>query len=981
MPATLSGRLQGPWYASSTLESLDVFWREVGGPADRLRQRHEFFSTFVTGSDYLKQLVVHHGAAVAEWMDQQPEDVFQEICSKALAVGNQADVDDAAITLRQLKPKAALLIALCDIGRVWSLDEVTRALTHFADCAVKGAVNALLRAAHADETLLQIDSNDPGRGSGYVVLAMGKHGACELNYSSDVDLVVLYDPDTAPLSGAAEPSRFFVRLTQRLTALLQDVTEDGYVFRMDLRLRPDPRATQIAIAIESAATYYENMGQNWERAAYIKARPVAGDIALGEEFLLRLVPYIWRKYLDFAAIADVQSLIRQIHAVKGHGEIAVEGHNLKLGRGGIREIEFFVQTQQLIAGGRNATLRGRRTVEMLDALAAAKWISREAAENLKSCYAELRRLEHRAQMQDDRQTHAVPSDPVLFERFARFAGFVDGGSLRLQLRELLEVVRSHSARLFEKAEDLGGEGGALVFTGGEDDPETIMTLQRMGFRQASEVSATIRGWHFGRYAATRDRRAREALTELMPKLLSALSQTGDADRAFIAFDGFMRGLPAGVQLFAMLRANPGLLDLLAQILGTAPRLAEGLSRRPRVLEAVLDPGFFGSLPTRENLRATLAAMAPSGMSLDEAMDRVRVFGREQSFRVGVRVLSETVTAEDAGRGFAQLADTVIERLLAATEDDLSRQHGKVAGGAVAVVAMGKLGGFEMTAASDLDLMIIYDHDPGVEASDGHRPISPTQYFARLSQRLITAISAPTAEGELYEVDMRLRPSGSKGPVAVSLPAFMAYQAESAWTWEKLALTRARVVAGTPQFAHRLADAIRLALVARRDADATRRDVLAMRGLMLREHKPKSAWDIKRARGGLVEAEFIAQFLQLLHAADDPGILHSNTADAFMALRDRHFLSAADAADLLSACQLYHRLTQVIRLCLTTDFDPETALPGLNRAVSLAAGTADIRGAEALLRENQARTAVIFDRLIGTPEIASPPATESSASAV
>ena len=968
MPAALASRFTAPWYASAGTATPEAFWADLPeGPRAALRQHREFFEAVASGSDYLRGLIIHHAADVAQWLSSAPEDVFEGLCAEIAVAGRMADPAVTGRSLRLIKQRVALLIALCDLGHLWSLEEVTGALTRFADLAVRAVVDSLLREAVARGRLSGLNDEAPGEGSGYVVLAMGKHGAHELNYSSDIDLVVFYDPETAALAPGTEPSTFYVKLTQRLASLLQDVTEDGYVLRVDLRLRPDPRATQVAIAIESAATYYENMGQNWERAAFIKARAIAGDIALGEEFLQRLVPYIWRKYLDFAAIADVQSLIRQIHAVKGHGEIAVEGHNLKLGRGGIREIEFFVQTQQLIAGGRNTALRGRRTTDMLDALAGAGWISADAATDLKHCYRVLRGFEHRSQMQDDRQTHMVPLDADALQRFARFCGFATAAEFRSELRGILETVRNHSARLFEKSEDLGTEQGALVFTGGEDDPETILSLERMGFRQASEVSATIRGWHFGRYAATRDRRAREALTELMPKLLTALSRAGDGDRAFLAFDQFLKGLPAGVQLFAMLRANPGLLDLLAQILGTAPRLAQGLSQQPRVLEAVLDPSFFGPLPPSANLQASLQAMAPPALGLDEVMDRVRVFGREQMFRVGVRVLSETVSAEEAGKGYANVADCIIARLLAATEDDMARNHGRIRNGTVAVVAMGKLGGREMTAASDLDLMLVYDHAADVEASDGRRPLPPAHYYSRLTQRLVTAVSAPTTEGELYDVDMRLRPSGSTGPVAVSLPAFNAYQRESAWTWEKLALTRARVVAGPEAFAETLDAAIRSALCEPRDDNKTKADVLAMRGLMLREHKPASVWDIKRTRGGLVEAEFIAQYLQLLHAPTVPAVLAANTLKAVENLARAGILSSADASDLAGACQLFHRLTQILRLCMAGDYTPAQALPGLNHAVATAAGTPDIRSAEALLRENQRLVESLFDRIIGRPE--------------
>jgi [glutamine synthetase] adenylyltransferase / [glutamine synthetase]-adenylyl-L-tyrosine phosphorylase len=919
----------------------------------------DFVNGVVSGSPYLRRLLIDHADFATIIFKSVPDDLLGEILQQTEAV-EHLPLAEVGSALRRLKSRFALLCGLCDLGNVWSLVEVTNAITRFADAAINAALNALLRDAEAAGKYQLSNVKD----CGYVILAMGKHGAFELNYSSDVDLIVLYDADTTCLPPDAEVAKFFVKLTQRLVALLQEQTADGYVFRTDLRLRPDPRATQIAISIQSAEQYYLTLGQNWERAAFIKARPIAGDIALGEEFLKTIQPYIWRKYLDFAAITDIQSLIRQIHAVKGHGEIAVEGHNLKLGRGGIREIEFFVQTQQLIAGGRNPRLRGRRTLDMLDGLAEAQWITPETASDLKSAYVLLRQWEHRAQMQRDEQTHTVPTGEA-FATFANFCGYAEPSEFHEKVRQTLELVRAHSSRLFEQSETLGGDAGALVFTGGEDDPETIETLKRMGFAQASEVSATIRGWHFGRYAATRDRRAKEALTALMPKLLTALSRSGDADRTFLDFDNFLKGLPAGVQLFAMLKTNPSLLDLIAQILGTAPRLAQGLSRQPRILEAVIDPAFFGPLPSQEALTQSAYALVPQGLPLDEAMDRMRVFGREQKFRVGVRVLSETVSAEEAGEGFTQIADTVIGSLLAAVQEDIERQHGTIGLGRVA--AMGKLGGREMTAGSDLDLIVVYDHAENCTASTGPRVIAPSQYYTKLTQRLITAVSAPTGEGDLYDVDMRLRPSGSQGPVATNLASFKTYQAESAWTWEKLALTRARPVAGDPSLCAEVEAIKRAVLSSLRDETTTREDVVSMRGLMLREHKPSSAWDIKRSRGGLVEAEFIAQFLQLIHAHQCPDILDTNTFEAFNNLRQAGILDNQQAKELIEATRLYHRLTQILRLCLDVNFDPEMALAGLNRVVAQAALTPDVRAAEDLLRDTQSRISGLFDALVGPPQ--------------
>ncbi|QIG49660.1 bifunctional [glutamine synthetase] adenylyltransferase/[glutamine synthetase]-adenylyl-L-tyrosine phosphorylase [Nordella sp. HKS 07] len=910
------------------------------------------------GSPFLRDLILRDPDFARRVLATDPDQVLAGIIEGLTAEAE--DEPEMRRLLRKSRGQAALAIALADLSGAWSLDQVTEALTRFAEAALNAALAWLLEEARRTGKLLSAKDEE----AGYTILGMGKFGAHELNYSSDIDLIVLYDPHAAKLGQGVDPSTFFVRLTKRLVVLLQDVTEDGYAFRVDLRLRPDPRATQIAISIEAAAIYYENMGQNWERAAMIKARPVAGDQALGAEFLDRLVPYIWRKYLDFAAIADVQSLKRQIHAVKGHGTIAVLGHNIKLGRGGIREIEFFVQTQQLIAGGRNPKLRGKRTVDMLAALAEAKWISPEAARELSEAYRFLRTIEHRIQMVADEQTHTLPDDEAAFARLARFAGFAETADFAAKLRATFELVQGHYAALFKDAEDLGTEAGSLVFTGGEDDPETLETLTGMGFKRASEIAAMIRSWHFGRYSATRSARARERLTELMPALLTSLARSGDADQAFIAFDRFLAGLPTGVQLFSLLKSNPGLLDLIGIILGTAPRLAQELSHRPKVLDAVLDPGFFGALPKAAELAGLVAAATPPGTPIDEAIDRVRVVAKEQAFRIGVRILSETVSAAEAGGAFSDLADVVLERLHEAVIADMAERHGNVPGGRSALIAMGKLGGREMTAGSDLDLILIFDHDKEAEASDGARPLSAGQYFARLTQRFISAVTAPTAEGVLYEVDMRLRPSGNKGPVATSLASFTDYHLHQAWTWEALALTRARVVAGDSGLMEELRAVIAEALCRPRDKAKVTQDVVDMRRMMLKENAPYGVWDIKRAQGGLVDIEFIAQYLQIIHAHEAPRILAVTTLRALERLIQAGLIAEAEGSRLKAACLVYQRLTQVLRLCVSGPYNPKEVPAGLNRIVASASAMPDIASAEALIAETQAQIADQFARLVG-----------------
>jgi glutamate-ammonia-ligase adenylyltransferase len=744
---------------------------------------------------------------------------------------------------------------------------------------------------------------------------------------------------------------------------LQEATRDGYVLRTDLRLRPDPAATPAAISMLAAEQYYESLGQNWERAAMIKARAAAGDIAAGEGFLARLEPFIWRRNLDFAAIQDVHSIKRQIHGHRGHGRIAVEGHNVKLGRGGIRDIEFFVQTQQLIAGGRDVSLRDRTTAGAMTALEAVGWITPEAAAEMMTAYRFHRGLEHRLQMIADEQTQTLPKMAEGIDHVARFLGYGETAGFRETLLGHLAAVERHYAVLFEAAPALS-EGGNLVFTGTEDDPDTLATLAGLGYQQAAGVSSTIRGWHHGRYRAMRSARARELLTDLMPALLKALAETASPDATLGRFDRFLAGLPAGVQLFSMLTAQPALLDLLAGIMGSAPRLANYLSQNASVLDAVLEADFYLPLPPRAELVRNLRGGFVVARGMEDVLDATRRFVKERKFQIGVQILSDAADGVSAGPAYADLADTTIEALQPVTEAAFAERHGWVAGAEMVVVGMGKLGSREMSAESDLDLLFIYDHGASVEASDGERPLAPAHYFGRLSQRFLNALTVQTSEGKLYEVDMRLRPSGNAGPVATRFEGFLAYQQQDAWTWEHMALTRARVVAGPDALASRVAGAIDAILRQPRDARVVARAVVEMRERLGREKGTEDPWQLKQVRGGLVDIEFICQFLQLVHAAEHPAVLRRNTGEAYQAMAEAGVLEPEVAGRLRRAWSLVHRLTGLLRLAVTGDsFDPEAAPEGLRRALARAGEVASYGMLEALLIETEAEVLADFQAIV------------------
>ncbi|MBZ9996051.1 bifunctional [glutamine synthetase] adenylyltransferase/[glutamine synthetase]-adenylyl-L-tyrosine phosphorylase [Mesorhizobium sp. BH1-1-4] len=863
--------------------------------------------------------------------------------------------------LRKHKAEAHFLIALADLSGEAETSLTVRRLSDLADACTRAAVDFLLRDAHRQGKLKLPDLDHPSHRSGWILLGMGKLGAHELNFSSDIDLVVFFDPEAPAVVDPLDATDLFSRLTRRLVRILQDRTEHGYVFRTDLRLRPDPGSTPLAIPVEAALRYYEARGQNWERAAMIKARPVAGDLAAGDAFLRELQPYIWRKYMDYAAIADVHSIKRQIHAHKGHGEIAVKGHNVKLGRGGIREIEFFVQTQQLIAGGRFPELRGRETVPMLGQLAARGWITSDARDALADQYWFLRRVEHAVQMVADEQMHTLPEDDEGLERIARMLGFADAPAFASAFRASLQQVERHYAALFETAPELSAGIGNLVFTGDVDDPDTLQTLHGLGFQRPSDICRVIRGWHFGRYRVTQSAEARERLTELTPALLKAFGQTRRADEALVRFDEFLAGLPAGIQLFSLLQSNPALLKLLATIMGAAPRLAAIITRRPHVFDGLLDPALLTELPDRAYLAARLSAFLEGDRAYEDVLDRLRIFASEQKFLIGVRLLAGSIDPARAGRAFSDLADLTIAAALQAVTAEFAVRHGTIAGGVVSLLGMGKLGSRELTAGSDVDLILLYDHDSDAEDSDGDKPLAPSHYYTRMTQRLISAVSAPTAEGVLYELDLRLRPSGNKGPVATHIDAFKKYQRQEAWTWEHMALSRARPIAGDAGLCGEVEAEVAAVLGQPRDAAKVRAEASEMRAMIEQEKPPRDLWDIKLIPGGLIDLEFIAQ-VAVITGQVEAGPRATGTAEILSRLTPR-FANVAIRQNLGDAFALYLALTQMTRLCLTGPFERDDVPPGLSDLLLAVTDLPDFGVLEAHLKETSRKVRKDFDLLL------------------
>ena len=789
--------------------------------------------------------------------------------------------DDLGRLLRQAKRRVALVTALADLGGIWPLEQVTGALTRLADRAVDLAVKSLVADEIRRGRLPGQTEADVPEAAGMVVLAMGKMGAGELNYSSDIDLICLFD-DARYGDNATEARAAFVRVTRRMTALLSDRTEQGYVFRTDLRLRPDASVTPVCLSMSAAESYYEAEGRTWERAAFIKARPCGGDLAAGARFLKGLTPFVWRKHLDFAAIQDAHDMRLRIRDHRGlHGRLAVEGHNMKLGVGGIREIEFFTQTRQLIAGGRDAGLRDPTTAGGLAALADRGWLPGDVADDLTGLYRAHREVEHRLQMVNDAQTHSLPTTEDGIARIAHLSGAGDVGAWRAALLERL-------ARTDHLTEGFFAPGRA------EAAPAV-----------SAQTKAVVAGW--ARYPALRSDRAQASFQRLAPSLLRSLNAVANPDEALAAFDGFLAGLPAGVQIFALFEANPQLVALIVDIAGTAPALARYLSRNAGVLDAVIGGDFFADWPGLKGLGTALATALREVTAYEAKLNAVRRWMKEWHFRIGVHHLRGLIGAVEAGQQYADLAEAVIAGLWPVVAAEFAGRHGPAPGRGAVVVGMGSLGAGRLNAGSDLDLIVIYDA-PGVDSSDGPRPMPPRSYYARLTQAMVTALSAPMAEGRLYEVDMRLRPSGRQGPVATSFAAFRDYQTTEAWTWEHLALTRARVLAGNEALGAEVEAFRRELLVTKSGGGTVQREVVDMRRRLAEAKPGTGGLEVKLGPGRLLDVELFAQMLALQTAAPAQSVAAQIGAGVAAGK-----LSQTDATLLLAGSSLMWRVQAALRL--------------------------------------------------------------------
>lgn len=895
-----------------------------------LAEAWPFLDSVFAAAPYLGRLAQRRPEGLAACARESAEARLEQVIRDVADAGETAE-DIAALdaALRRAKADMHLLVALADLAGRWDVAQVTGAVTAFADAAVRAAVLAHVRFAAAQGKLIQpADTANPL--PGLFLFALGKMGTGELNYSSDIDLVALFDPELLQLPPSEEPRKRLPRLVQAIVRSLHEVSADGYVFRTDLRLRPDPGSSPVVISTEAALNYYESFGQTWERAAWIKARHCAGDAIAARDYLGRMQPFIWRRALDFAAIDDIRGLARQIQTVGRRGEIRPAGHDLKLGRGGIREIEFFAQVPQLVFGGRDASVRVSPTLKALAALQARGVVDAPTVQSLSEDYRSLRAWEHRIQMRQDEASQTLPLRDADRTAVATMAGYADLTAFDAAVEALLRRVHGHFSDQFEDDASLSSQAGTLILTGVEPTPDTLATLETLGFQQPEQVWKRLNGWAGGKARAARSPRGRTLLAQVAPRLVDIMAATGEPDAAFIRFATFYENLPMGVQPLSLLMNEPGLAADLIQILTIAPRMAADLARRPNMLDVMLDSRFSVPLAqdTPDDFRNRLDEQVSASDSYESALNAARRLVREERFRVGAQILRGTADAQTAGAAYSSIADAAVECMAQAAERETARRWGEMPGG-YAVLGMGKLGGRELAADSDLDLMIVYE---GGELAQ--------TWFSRFAQRLISALSAPTEEGDLYEVDMQLRPSGKAGPVAVRLARFAQYYFDEAWTWELMSLTRARVIAGDAATGDAVVAAVETALCKLRPSQTLLSDAREMRDRLETAKPARNEWEIKSRIGGLQDIEFIAQILQLITAANGHPVRNSTTL-AFATLSQAGAVTAKDAAFLSESVHLYLGIAQLLRAAHGTGFDPAGASSGFTTLLLSLAGADDI----------------------------------------
>ena len=862
----------------------------------------EAIASMIAGSQHLRRIAVKHSGDINSILVGNGAEVMTRAEQEFLFEMEHACDDASAMrAIRRWRSRSCLTVALSDLAGL--CDTVTQMawLSRAADTALSSSLAFLINLAVARGKINPVENSMLG--CGWSIIALGKLGAEELNYSSDVDLLILHDLATAPLA-QEQVQPFYVGLTRDLVRLLSAASADGIGWRVDLRLRPDPGATAVSIDVDAAISYYESLARTWERAAFIRARPVAGDVQMAKRFLSQIQPFIWRRTLDYTVMDDMKAMLRR--SPQSNGWL---GYNLKIGKNGIRQIEFFTHVLQLVAGGREAELRQHQTAAALCALAKFDWITPNQADSLITAYKQLRRTEHRIQMIADSQTHSLPRSQPELAHFANFMGHAQTTELCAALAKVQDTIALNATHeILHSPVDQAVSSEHILL----DDYDTLVAwLSENGFARPHDVADTLSGWMAGRIAATRSERARVILNRLMPEILMQFATASAPDDIFAALAQFIEGLPASVQIFSLLEYNPQLTRLLCDMLVLSPQICDRLRRYPALFDLLLYREFFAPIETTSDLKKIFHQKI-GGLPVELALDQIKILVRELKFRAQVQTLSFATDTDQLETSLTSIAEAAIDSVLTLALSDIVRRYGEI-NAKISILALGRLGVKQLTAGSDLDLLIVYDAGPEC-FSHGQRTLAAANYVLRLAQTMVSWISTPTAEGTLYDVDLRLRPEGKAGAIATSIDRLATYFNRDAWIWEKQALTKARPIAGDVSLCKKIQHLINSIINHDHPKDHLITAISDMRQRLQNQQKPVSKWHLKRITGGLTDIDLLIQAWRLEHGA----LFSDSGQTAYVILQTLHENGVIDSNNLeqmTDAAQFLNDIYHSLRLTL------------------------------------------------------------------
>ena len=742
-------------------------------------------------------------------------------------IHDASDEQQVLRAIRKYKNKSHYVISMSELLGLMSIEESCKSLSLVAEQAIQQSASYLLK---------QVGIQTTDR-SGWTILAMGKLGSEELNYSSDLDLISLHSPS------ATHNDKQFIELSQRLIYILSTKTKDGNGWRIDMRLRPNPSATAISLDINTAIIYYESIARTWERAAFVRSRPIAGDTQLGTDFLSKIEPFIWRSTLDYSVIEDLQNWLRHLPIPKDY-----LGYDVKLGAFGIRHVELITHILQLLGGGRNFELRSNNTSKALIALEKSGWLATGKSDALIGCYYAWRRIEHRLQYQRDSHTHKLPNSEDAFEAFAYLMGYENNSSFRIALGDLLEFTKNSAAHpILNEMVSRHASGSAPSVTLPQQ-PELVQEwIAQLGFDNEKTIQDTIQAWLSGSIAATSSERAKSYLARLLPKMLPEIAKSDYPNAAFAAFQDIISSLPAGVQIFALLENNPSLVGLLSNILVKAPRLTETLRYNSYLLDDLLESEFFSQLPDKITI-AKILKDELAHIPLEQALDTIRKRNKSWNFQADIHLLEAVTPSSQIMRFRSDVASACLCQITYLASRDFALRHGNI-DASLEIIAVGRLATKSLTAQSDLDLIFVYDGQMD-DVSDGAKPLGLSSYFIRLTQLITSWMSLKTAHGKLYELDLRLRPDGNAGPLAISSERFSSYYDREAWIWEFFALRDAHTVLNGSPFSKHLSAKLEI-LRSQRIKPAELSSAFA-EIQDRREGETYHFWNLKQRNGGLLD---------------------------------------------------------------------------------------------------------------------------------